>query len=114
RVAQVTFGIGMEGVAGSPDGYAQTDGGEHVLQGASRPDVHVHVARGSERQSRAFRERGELTQPGAVVRPRQKLRRDPRPAGKARGDETRVFQGGVPCIQSPTASVARRKPIPTL
>ena len=57
--AQVAFGIGLQGKAALRHRPADTDGGHHVLQALASAQVHVHVARGHQRQARG---RGQVLQ----------------------------------------------------
>ena len=92
--AQVALAVGEERVAAFGERRAQADRGQRVLQRAPGAHVHVHVARGDERQARGVGERRERREARAVAGAREELRGDPRAAGEDVGDPARVIGMG--------------------
>ena len=88
---QVALGVGVERVAAGANRCMQADRGQRVLQRPARAHVHVHVARGDEREAGTPAQLAQLAEARPVVRPAQQLRGDPGAAGEALGDDARVL-----------------------
>jgi hypothetical protein len=92
--AQMPLGVGMECFTRGCDGNAETDRGEHVLQGSSRAHMHVDVAGGDEWEPARLCELTQGGKPSGIVQTAYELGGDPRAAGKALRHEPRVFEIG--------------------
>ncbi len=80
EAAQMSFAIREQRVAGLGDRAAETDRGHHILQRASAPHVHVHVAGRDQRQVVAGTECTKFAKTRRIVRATVQFDRDPRAA----------------------------------
>ena len=81
--AQAPLGVRVQRLAALRHRFAEPHGAQHIVQALARAQVHVHVARGDERQAILAAELAQLLELGAVVRPAVQLRGEPSASGKA-------------------------------
>ena len=82
--AQVALAIGKQRVAGVENRGFQAQGGQCVLHWPAGAHVHVHIARGNQRQATGGAEGAQFGQPGGIIRPGMQFNRQPAATGKAR------------------------------
>ena len=83
---QVPLAVREQRQPGLLDRRAEPRRRQHVLQRTPAARVHVHVARGDQRQVERLAELLQLPEPPAVVARGQQLDRDPQLPGKERGE----------------------------
>ncbi len=76
-VAQVALAVGLQGPAAFGHGLAGTDGRDHILQRLACGPMHVHVARGHQRQALLRADALQGVEPQAVVRLLVQFHRQP-------------------------------------
>ncbi len=80
--AQMPLGIRIQPLAGLIDRAAVAHGSQHILQGAARAQVHVHIAGGDGRQAAALGEAAQLRETSAVIGATMQLHRQPAAMGE--------------------------------
>ena len=83
--AQVALAVREQRVAGVEHRGLQAQRGQHILHRPPRPHMHVHVARGHQRQAAGGAERLQFRELGRVVRPGVQFDGDPATSGKTFG-----------------------------
>lgn len=83
--AQVALGVGLQRKAAVRHGPPQPHGRDHVLQALAATHVHVHIARGDERQAQRIAHLLQRGQPQAVIGGQGLLHRQP--GGNAQSTE---------------------------
>jgi hypothetical protein len=85
----VALAVGKQRVAGLEHRGLQAQRGQHILQPAAAPHVHVHVAGGDQRQAAGGAQRLQASS-RRVVRPGMQFDGDPGAAGKTLGQPATV------------------------
>ena len=86
--AQVALSVGLQLEPRLRQGYAQTDGGEGILEGLALRRVHPHPARSRYRQPETRAQPLRLRQPASVLPPPQLSHTDPEAFGETRPQPT--------------------------
>ena len=80
----MALAVGVQRVSGLRDRGLDPDCAERVLQRTPLSRVHVHVARGDDRQTSGFGDGGELLTARRIVGLEQAFGSDPERTGKTR------------------------------
>jgi hypothetical protein len=93
--AQMLLGVGRHREAQFGEGFAQPDGGEHILQALARADMEVHVAGGYQRQAAVLAGFADALEQRAIVAAGQQFGGQPGAPLEAFADEAGLgVQGG--------------------